>query len=108
MNVALPAVENVTCGELLTQYLAHLKAQKKPSAYVIEKCVDANIRPFFGAKKVARLQTTDFERYREKRTAGPGSVSNATVDHDFTYLKAALLLEYKKTPSRVIKVPHIP
>jgi integrase len=107
-NVAPPAIDSVTCSELLTQYIGHLKAQKKPSAYVIEKCVNANIRPFFGAKKVARLQTTDFERYREMRTSGVGAVSNATVDHDFTYLKAALLLEYKKTPSRVIKVPHIP
>jgi integrase len=95
-------------SRLLTQYIGHLKAQKKPSAYVIEKCVNAHIRPFFGAKKVARLQTTDFERYREMRTSGVGAVSNATVDHDFTYWKAALSLEYKKTPSRVIKVPHIP
>jgi len=98
-------VDNVTCGELLTQYIAHLKAQKKPAAYVIERCVEANIRPFFGSKKVARLETKDFERYRETRTE---VVSNATVDHDFTYLKSALLLEYKKTPSRVAKVPHIP
>ena len=30
------------------------------------------------------------------------------MDHDFTYLKSALMFEYKKTPSRVIKVPHIP
>ena len=107
-NVAPPAVESVTCGELLTQYVAYLKAQKKPSAYVIEKCIEAHIRPFFGTKKVAKLQTIDFERFREIRTAGPDAVSNATVDHDFTYLKAALLLEYRKTPSRVIKVPHIP
>ena len=98
-------IDNVTCGELLTQYITHLKAQKKPAAYVIEKCVEANIRPFFGSKKVARLETKDFERYREMRTE---TGSNATVDHDFTYLKSALLLEYKKTPSRVAKVPHIP
>ena len=36
-KVAAPQVESVTCGELLTQYVAHLKAQKKPAAYVIEK-----------------------------------------------------------------------
>ena len=103
-KVVTSDVENVTCGELLTQYIAHLKAQRKPAAYVIEKCVEANIRPFFGPKKVARLQTRDFERYRQLRTE---KVSNATVDHDFTYLKSALLLEYKKTPSRVTRVPHI-
>jgi len=103
-KVVTSDVENVTCGELLTQYITHLKAQRKPAAYVIEKCVEANIRPFFGPKKVARLQTRDFERYRQLRTE---KVSNATVDHDFTYLKSALLLEYKKTPSRVTRVPHI-
>jgi integrase len=104
-KVVTSGVDNLTCGELLTQYIAHLKAQKKPAAYVIEKCVEANIRPFFGLKRVAKLQTSDFDRYREMRAQ---TVSNATVDHDFTYLKSALLFEYKKTPTRVARVPHIP
>ena len=59
-KVATPAVATVTCSELLSQYVAHLKAQKKPAAYVIEKCVEANIRPFFGPIKVARLETGAF------------------------------------------------
>jgi integrase len=104
-KVATPAVATVSCSELLSQYIAHLKAQKKPSAYVIEKCIEANIRPFFGSIKVARLETGHFERYREMRTK---TVSNATVDHDLAYLQSALELECKKTPSRVVKVPHIP
>ncbi len=104
-KVATSDVESVTCGELLTIYISHLKAQKKPAAYVIEKCIEANIRPFFGPKKVAKLETRHFEQYREMRTE---TVSNTTVDHDFTYLKSALLLEHKKTPSRVVRVPHIP
>jgi integrase len=103
-KVSTSDVETVTCGELLTQYIAHLKAQRKPSAYVIEKCVEANIRPFFGSKKVAKLQTADFERYRQLRAE---TVSHSTVDHDLSYLKSALLLEYKKTPSRVTKIPYI-
>jgi integrase len=104
-KVVTSDVDSVTCGELLTQYVSHLKAQKKPAAYVIETCIEANIRPFFGAKKVVKLQTKDFERYRDMRTE---TVSNSTVDHDFAYLKSALLLEHKKTPSRVAHVPHIP
>jgi integrase len=48
--------------------------------------------------------SADFDRYRYERRK---TVSDATVDHDFTYLKAALLLEFKKTPSRVTKVPHM-
>src|SRR5208282_3910598 len=37
------------------------------------------------------------------------SVSNATVDHDFTYLMAALNLEHRKKPhTRVPVVPTIP
>lgn len=104
-KVATASIDGVTCGELLTQYIEHLKAHKQPSAYIIERCIEANIRPFFGARKVAKLQTSDFDRYRQMRTQ---VVSNATVDHDFTYLKSALLLEYKKTPSRVLRVPYIP
>lgn len=104
-KVVTSSVDNVTCGELLTQYVTHLKAQRKPAAYVIERCIEANIRPFFGVKKVSKLQTTDFERYRQKRVE---VVSNATVDHDLTYLKSALFLEYRKTPSRVARVPHMP
>ena len=103
-KITTSSAETVTCSELLTQYIAQLKAQRKPAAYVIEKCIEANIRPFFGSKRVAKLQTSDFERYREIRTQ---KVSDATVDHDFSYLKSALLLEYKKTPSRVARVPHI-
>lgn len=104
-KVATSAVERVTCSELLTQYVTHLKAHKQPSAYVIERCVEANIRPFFGDIKVAKLQTADFEHYRQMRIQ---KVLDATVDHDFTYLKSALMLEYKKTPSRIVKVPYIP
>jgi integrase len=104
-KVATSNIENVRCGELLTQYIAHLKGQKKPAAYVIERCIEANIRPFFGAIRVAKLETRHFERYRELRIE---TVSNSTVDHDLAYLKSALLLEYKKTPSRVARVPHIP
>ena len=99
--------ENVTCDELLTQYVEHLSAQKKPAAYVIEKCIDANVRPFFGSKKVGKLESRHFDQYRRMRIEEDG-VSNATVDHDFTYLKSSLIHEYKKTPSRVLKVPHIP
>ncbi len=99
---AMPAA--VTVGELLTQYVDHLKEQKKPAAYIIEKCIEANLRPFFGRKKADKLESVDFERYRKMRGK---KVSNATVDHDFTYLKSALLLEFKKTPSRIARVPHI-
>jgi integrase len=104
-KVTTSGVENVTCGELLTQYIVHLKTRNKPAAYVIERCIEAHVRPFFGSRRVAKLQTSDFEGYREMRTA---TVSNTTVDHDLAYLKSALLLEHKKTPSRVVRVPHIP
>lgn len=100
-------VENVTCDELLSQYIRHLKGQNKPAAYVIEKCIEANVRPFFGSKRVVKLESKHFEQYRKMRVEDDG-VSNATVDHDFTYFKSALIHEFKKTPSRVLKVPHIP
>jgi len=107
-SVTTSKVENVTCDELLNQYIKSLKLKKKPSAYVIEKCIEASVRPFFGQKKVASLRDTHFEQYREQRVANDG-VSNVTVDHDFTYLLAALNLEHRKKPhTRVPVVPTIP
>lgn len=107
-NVMSSSVENVTCDELLIQYVKHLKLRNKPSAYVIEKCVEASVKPFFGVKKVVKLKDKDFETYREQRISEDG-VSDATVDHDLTYLKAALNLEHKKKPhTRVPVVPTIP
>ena len=52
--------------------------------------------------KASTLSSTGRTRIQD------GGVSNATVDHDFSYLKSALLYEYKKTPNRILKVPHIP
>jgi hypothetical protein len=90
-------VENVTCDQLLTQYIEHLIAYKKPAAYVIKKCIDAHVRPFFGPKRVTKLESRHFEQYRKMRVE-EDQVSNATVDHDFTYLKSALLHEYIENP----------
>ncbi len=107
-TVTTSSVESVTCGELLDEYVKHLKLRKKPSAYVIERCVEAHVKPFFGAKRVVSLRDKDFERYRADRIANDG-VSDTTVDHDFTYLKAALNLEHDKKPrTRVPVVPTIP
>lgn len=106
-KVVSSKVENITCGELLDQYIEHLNNQKKPSAYVIETCIRKNIGPYFGSKRVAKLESKHFDQYRKMRVE-KDHVTNTTVDHDFTYLKSALLLEYKKTPSRVLRVPHIP
>src|SRR5579862_2530386 len=58
-NVATSSVESVACGELLDAYVKHLKLNRKPSAYVIEKCIDANVKPFFGARKVVNLKDKD-------------------------------------------------
>lgn len=107
-RVATSSVESVTCGDLLDEYVKHLKLKRKPSAYIIEKCIEASVKPFFGSKKVGRLGSRDFEQYRAKRITENG-VCNATVDHDFTYLMAALNLEHRKKPhTRVPVVPTIP
>lgn len=106
-KVATSTVENVTCDVLLDDYVKHLKLKGKPSAYVIEKCIEASVKPFFGRIKVTNLKDKDFERYRALRIERD-EVSNSTVDHDFTYLTAALNLEHrKKTNSRVSVVPTI-
>lgn len=100
--------QTATCDPLLTQYIASLKRRKAASAYVIEKCIEAHVRPFFGSLKVLKLDTKIFDEYRAERT-GQDGVSNATVDHDLTYLSAALRLEHNKRPNtRVPVMPTIP
>ena len=50
--------------ELLTQYIAYLKAQRKPSAYVIEKCVEANKKTPSRVNKVPHIPKSGEDNVR--------------------------------------------
>lgn len=100
-------VEDVTCGELLDDYIKFLEANRPRSAYDMKLSINANLRPFFGDLKAAQLETGHFRRFRELRKTRDG-VSGTTVNRDLAALRAALKLEAKNTPSRVKFVPYFP
>lgn len=99
-------VENLTCGELLTQYVAHVHKNRPLSAKEIVYQVEGVLRPYFGGTKVAKL-TTDalggFVKHREKQGRMP-----ATIKNDLAYFRSALRLELKRTPCRVGSIPYFP
>jgi integrase len=98
---------NVKLGELLDEYVKHIKQNQYKSASVVAMVIDkVRQAPEFVNRKVSSLETSDFKRYRERVTL-QGS-SQSTVNNHFALIRAALHLERKQTPSRVAKVPHIP
>jgi integrase len=101
-------VKHFTIGELVTDYIKHCRDNGKKSLYVIEKVLGKlqKDRTFLPGRKVASLQTRDFELYRDREVSN--GVSHSTVNFRFTLLRAAMNLETKKTPSRIGKVPFIP
>jgi integrase len=103
---------NVTLEGLLDAYVKHVKQNGHKSASIIESVIN-KIRAAreFGngekaSRRVASLQSADFNRYRDRLVES--GVSHSTVNNHLAYLRAALNLETKQTPSRIGKVPHIP
>jgi hypothetical protein len=64
------AVDKVTCGELLDDLLEHARHNVKASTEKIWKLViEASLRPFFGHRRAASLNTALLKEYRRKRLA---------------------------------------
>lgn len=98
---------NVKLGELLDEYVKHIRQNQYKSARVVALVIEkVRQAPEFINRKVLSLETSDFKRYRDRVTS-QGS-SQSTVNNHFALIRAALNLERKQTPSRVSKVPHIP
>jgi integrase len=102
------SVKTFTVGELLADYLKHIRENGKKSAYVIEKVIGKfqRGREFQPNRRVATLTTKNFQTYRD-RESGAG-VAHSTINFRFTLIRAAMNLEMKQTPSRIGKVPYIP
>ncbi len=102
------SVNNLTIGELLADYLKHIRDNGRKSAYVIEKVLGKlqQGREFTSSRRVATLTTQDFKAYRNREVSA--GVAHSTINFRFTLIRAAMNLETKQTPSRVGKVPYIP
>lgn len=104
--------KTVTLDELLDEYLKHIKSNAHKSSDIIEGVINKvrKAREFGNGeraiRKVASLETADFKKYRVRLVEG--GASHSTVNNHFAYVRAALNLETKQTPSRVGKVPHVP
>jgi integrase len=98
---------SVKLDEILDEYLAHIRANRHKSARIIEGVL-GKVRKAteFANRKVATLETKDFKSYRARLVKD--GASHSTVNNHLAYVRAALKLETKQTPSRVGKVPYIP
>jgi len=103
---------NVTLDALLDQYVKHIKQNGHKSASIIAAVLNRvrKAREFGNGEKATRrvssLQSADFGRYRDRLVES--GVSHSTVNNHLAYVRAALKLETKQTPSRIAKVPFIP
>jgi integrase len=98
----------VTCGELLDDLLVHYESgnAKPTTTRVFRWCMDANLKPYFGAVKAASLSTQKLKRYREKRKAD--GVTETTCNRELSILRIALNLGRKCTPAKVVAMPYFP
>jgi len=99
--------DKVTCGELLDDLLEYADANIKPSTAKIWRLViEANIRPFFGNVRAARLTTEKLKQYRTTRKEAKRS--DSTANRELSILRTAFHLGRKCTPPKVNQVPHFP
>lgn len=103
-----PAVKNFTIGHLLQRYMEYMQENGRKSADMVRMTIGVieRDRAFLPARKVANLQTADFEDHRKREVAR--GVAQRTINYRFALIRAALNLEAKRTPSCVGKVPYIP
>lgn len=90
-EMGLAAADKVTCGELLDDLLEHAKHNTKASTEKIWKLVvEASLRPFFGHRRAASLNTAVLKEYHRKRLreGQPDGCSSAAFHRDGVPIKA--------------------
>jgi integrase len=106
-EMSVSTAEKITCNELLDDLLEYGRANAKPSTvHIWELVINANLRPFFGHVKAARLTTEKLKEYRRKRLAE--GRSEATCNRELSTLRLALNRGRKCTPPKVVAVPYFP
>jgi integrase len=68
--------------------------------------VKANIRPFFGKVRAAKLTTDKMDAYREKRKAD--GVCDATVNRELSIVRTSYNNARKRSPPKVNVIPYFP
>ena len=99
--------DKVTCGELLDDLLEHARYNAKSSTERVWRLVvESSLRPFFGHRRAAKIDTAILKEYRRKRLAE--GRSDATCNRELSMLRIAFNLGRKCTPPKVNLVPYFP
>jgi integrase len=96
--------DKVFIGELLDDVLKSDIAES--TRYVWTKVVEKNLKPFFGKVRAARVSTDLMDQYRAKRKAE--GRTDATVNRELSIMRTAFHKARKRTPPKVLVVPHFP
>jgi integrase len=105
----------VTVGELLDELLTHLALKDKRLAteeggglasLSVTKYRAERLKVELGKVRAEELTTARIEAYQQSRFAA--GRKPATVKHDSDLLRQAFRLAWKRTPPRILQVPHIP
>jgi site-specific recombinase XerD len=109
LGYAPPSAE--AFAAVATRFLKHQRARLTPAAYTREQgIVEAHLKPFFGAVKLAEVRRTDVQRYMTQRS---GEVSPASVTKELNVLKhlLGLAVEWElipANPAHGVKPPRVP
>ena len=99
--------DRVTVGDLLDDFLEHAKATVRPAtAHIYGLVTEANLRPFFGARRARRVTTEVLREYRRTRTAA--GCAETTANRELALLRIAFRHAQTQTPPKVLNVPHFP
>jgi integrase len=99
--------ERVTVDELLTDLEEYGKSNIRASTqYIWHLIIEKNLRPFFGTMKACKVTTDTLLEYRRKRLVE--GRSDATANRELSILRTAYHNGRKRTPPKVLMVPHFP
>jgi integrase len=86
---AVAGVGNITCGQLLQNYLGRLKRTSREDTDTYEdtkRSVEKHLIPFFGTTRASRVERATLEKYRDAKIKTHSQVS---INRHLGYLRTA-------------------
>jgi integrase len=105
----------VTIGAVLDAFLKVLPTRAGAETLQIQTLViNANVRPFFGAKRAEKITTDDLLAYRDQRKTTKSNrgtpISDSTINRELSLLRNAMRTAALRTPPMIsmASIPHFP